>query len=85
MLELLVLIFLVFITGHAFWKKGVVAGALLAVALVLHIASAFIRSGETGDSFPVSLILKGVGLVFLLIAVFKFYQKPRGGAPTATT
>lgn len=80
MLELLVLGFLVFMTIHAFWKKGVVAGALLAVALVLHLASAFLRAGETGDSFPVSLVLKGVGLVFLLVAVFKFYQKPRGAA-----
>lgn len=81
MLELLVLIFLVFITAHAFWKKGVVAGALLAVALVLHLAAVYLRMNESGDGFPFSLVLKGVGLVFLLVAVFKFYQKPRGAAP----
>lgn len=78
MLELIVVVGLLVMTVLAFWKKGAAAGLLMGLAFVLHAAGAFMKEPDD-DSFPLSLVLKGLGVLVLFITLLKFYSR-RGGA-----
>ena len=74
MLQLILLISLLVLTVAAFWQKGFVAGFIMALALVLSAIGAFMPS-PNDDSFPVSLVFSGLGMIVLFIGVFKFFRK----------
>jgi hypothetical protein len=76
MLQLLFLICVVVLTIQAFLKKGVVAGLVMSLALLLSVIGAFMPRPLDG-SFPVAFIFTFLGLIVLIFGSVKWFRKAK--------
>jgi hypothetical protein len=74
MLVLLMLVCLLLLTVQAFWKKGVVAGLVMGLALLLCAVGGLMPRTRNGPP-PISLVFMGLGLIVLFFGIFKYFRK----------